>query len=161
MSRWVMMLSGDQAVLKVPLFLWGFKWVGLLINLYQSASLIVFAPWLWQWNCLISLVSLASFSGQSHTYIHVYMNWGWWCITNRYCEKEKVRNVLPFAGLETPLYPKMHIKYFLSISPSPLQLMADWLEVMQVWCWLREEAPTHWLTCASSTVSPPFIVYGR
>lgn len=32
------------------------------------------------------------------------------------------------------------------------QLNANWTLVMLVCCWLREEAPTHWLTCKSSKV---------
>lgn len=34
-----------------------------------------------------------------------------------------------------------------------VQLMADWTLVMLVCCWLRDEAPTLWLTCESSKVS--------
>lgn len=37
--------------------------------------------------------------------------------------------------------------------PVCLQPMADWTLVMLVCCWLRDEAPTRWLTCESSKVS--------
>lgn len=50
-----------------------------------------------------------------------------------------------------------HLDLLLSVC---LQLMADWTLVMLVCCWLRDEAPTRWLTCESSKVSLSRLGFG-
>lgn len=71
-----------------------------------------------------------------------------------------------FMGTEndhnTPsvLKANIYIDHCLTFPFSPLpvcpgvQLTADWTPVRLVCCWSRDEAPTHWLTCSSSKVSP-------
>lgn len=60
--------------------------------------------------------------------------------------------------INLPLFFHPLLFLFLSLS---VQLMAGWTLVMLVCCWLRDEAPTRWLTCESSKVSMLTCLYTK